>query len=117
MVPKFPNLTSLYLGIAVCGSGAGTFIFAPLTSVLVQNYGWRGCNQVMAGFCLLCSLFGLVMAPVKRRQNRQNNKLIDFEIFKNIPFVLFMIGNIPTVMAVYCTYSYLPAVTIYYLVS
>ena len=111
------KFNTLYPGIAVCGSGAGTFIFAPLSSFLVQNYGWRGCNQVMAGLCLLCSVFGLVMAPVKKRQNGQKNKLIDLEIFKNIPFVLFMIGNIPTVMAVYCTYSYLPAVTIYYLVS
>ena len=65
----------------------------------------------MAGLCFLCSVLGLVMAPAQRRQHGQKNKLIDFEIFKNIPFVLFMIGNIPTVMAVYCTYSYLPAVT------
>merc|ERR1719318_1525606 len=102
----FNRRLNLATGIAVCGSGAGTFIFAPLSSFLVQNYGWRGCNQVMAGLCLLCSVLGLVMAPA---QSGQKNKLIDSEIFKNIPFVLFMIGNIPTVMAVYCTYSYLPA--------
>ena len=105
-------------GIAVCGSGAGTFIFAPLSSFLVQSYGWRGCNQVMAGLCLLCSVFGLVMVPVKRRsQAVEKTKLIDFEIFKNLPFVLYMVGQIPTVMAVYCTYSYIPSVTIGILAS
>lgn len=106
----FSKRLNLATGIAVCGSGAGTFIFAPLSSFLVQSYGWRGCNQVMAGLCLLCSVFGLVMVPVKRRsQAVEKTKLIDFEIFKNLPFVLYMVGQIPTVMAVYCTYSYIPS--------
>eukprot|EP00092_Neocalanus_flemingeri_P021648 GFUD01023481.1.p1 GENE.GFUD01023481.1~~GFUD01023481.1.p1 ORF type:complete len:462 (+),score=95.14 GFUD01023481.1:81-1388(+) len=106
----FNKRLNLATGISVCGSGAGTFIFAPLASSLVQQYGWRGCNRVMAVFCLLCSVCGLVLAPVKTKNTvRQNTKLIDLEIFKNIPFVLVMIGNIPTVMAVYTTYAYLPS--------
>lgn len=106
----FNKRLNLATGISVCGSGAGTFLFAPVTSTLVQQYGWRGCNRMMAVFCLLCSLFGLVMAPVKtKNQDRQKTKLIDVKIFKNIPFVLVMLGNIPTVMAVYTTYAYLPS--------
>jgi len=107
----FNKRLNLATGISVCGSGAGTFLFAPIAATLVQHYGWRGCNRVMAVFCLLCSAFGLVMAPVKsKNQSRQKTKLIDFQIFKNIPFVLVMIGNIPTVMAVYTTYAYLPPI-------
>ena len=100
-------------GISVCGSGAGTFLFSPIAATLIQNYGWRGCNRVMAVFCLSCSLFGLVLVPVKTKdQKTKNTKLIDFKIFKNIPFDLVMIANIPTLMAVFTTYAYLPSVCI-----
>ena len=30
-------------------------------------------------------------------------------LFKSVPFHLVMLGNIPTVMAVYITYTYIPA--------
>ena len=102
-------------GISVCGSGAGTFLLAPIAATLVENYGWRGCNRVMAVFCLLCSLFGLVMVPVRTRtqQQREKTSFIDFKIFKNIPFILYTIANIPTLMAVYTTYAYLPSVSTY----
>ena len=36
------------LGICVCGSGVGTFLFAPIASGLVDRFGWRGCNRVTA---------------------------------------------------------------------
>ena len=93
------------------GSGVGTFLFAPIVAKLVEQYGWRGSNRVMAVFCLLCSLFGLVMVPVKAKSKQtEKTKLIDFKIFKNAPFVLVSIANIPTLMAVYTTYAYLPSV-------
>jgi len=107
----FHKRLNLATGISVCGSGAGTFLLAPIAATLVENYGWRGCNRVMAVFCLLCSLFGLVMVPVKtrRQQQREKTSFIDFKIFKNIPFILYTIANIPTLMAVYTTYAYLPS--------
>ena len=95
----------------MAGSGAGTFIFSPFSSSLVQRFGWRGCVQVMAGLCLLCSVCRVVMAPVRRVTSGRENRLVLVEIFKNIPFILFMIANIPRVMAIQCTYSYLPMVT------
>ncbi|XP_023326298.1 monocarboxylate transporter 14 [Eurytemora carolleeae] len=42
----FNKQLSLATGISVCGSGAGTFLFAPLVAKLVGLYGWRGCNRL-----------------------------------------------------------------------
>ena len=38
----FEKKRALATGIAVCGSGVGTFVFAPLTSFLLEQYGWKG---------------------------------------------------------------------------
>ena len=65
----FNRRLNLATGICVCGSGVGTFLFAPIASSLIQRFGWRGSNRVMALFCLLCSLFGLIMAPRVRTRS------------------------------------------------
>jgi MFS transporter, MCT family, solute carrier family 16 (monocarboxylic acid transporters), member 14 len=38
----FDKRRALATGIAVCGSGVGTFVIAPLTTWLLEQYGWRG---------------------------------------------------------------------------
>lgn len=38
----FDKKRSFATGLAVCGSGIGTFIFAPLIQLLLDEYGWRG---------------------------------------------------------------------------
>ena len=38
----FEKKRALATGIAVCGSGVGTFVFAPLNTFLLEEYGWRG---------------------------------------------------------------------------
>ena len=38
----FDKRRALATGIAVCGSGVGTFVIAPLTTCLLEQYGWRG---------------------------------------------------------------------------
>ena len=55
---------SLFPGIAVCGSGLGTFLFAPITSVLIENYGWRGAMAIIGALILNCVPLGLIFKPV-----------------------------------------------------
>jgi hypothetical protein len=38
----FERRRSLAIGISICGSSVGTFIFSPLGTYLVKEYGWRG---------------------------------------------------------------------------
>lgn len=60
----FEKYRSLATGIAVCGSGFGTFVFAPLTEFLIARYTWRGALMVIAGIVLNCILFGALFRPL-----------------------------------------------------
>lgn len=52
-------------GIAVCGSGVGTFVFAPLATMLKEEFGWRGATLILAGMILNCVIFGALMRPLE----------------------------------------------------
>ena len=61
----FEKRRALATGISVCGSGVGTFLFAPLATALLNEYGWRGANIIFAGLCLNCAVFGALMKPLE----------------------------------------------------
>ncbi|KAJ8962272.1 hypothetical protein NQ318_018251, partial [Aromia moschata] len=61
----FESKRSLATGIAVCGSGVGTFAFAPLATILLEAYGWRGANLILAGIIFNCVIFGALMRPLE----------------------------------------------------
>lgn len=58
------NEPFIFPGIAVCGSGLGTFLFAPITSALIENYGWRGAMAIIGALILNCVPLGLIFKPV-----------------------------------------------------
>lgn len=60
----FESKRSLATGIAVCGSGVGTFAFAPLSNWLLDNYDWKGSHIILAGLILNCAVFGALMRPL-----------------------------------------------------
>ncbi|XP_011177546.1 monocarboxylate transporter 12-B isoform X3 [Zeugodacus cucurbitae] len=61
----FEARRSLATGIAVCGSGFGTFVFAPLTEHLIGSFGWRGAMLIIGGIVLNCILFGALFRPLE----------------------------------------------------
>lgn len=61
----FESKRALATGISVCGSGVGTFLFAPLATHLLEAYGWKGSNLIFAGLCLNCAVFGALMRPLE----------------------------------------------------
>ncbi|KAJ8962271.1 hypothetical protein NQ318_018250 [Aromia moschata] len=61
----FETKRSLATGIAVCGSGVGTFAFAPLATILLEKYGWKGANLILAGIVFNCAIFGALMRPLE----------------------------------------------------
>jgi len=61
----FEKKRAFATGIAVCGSGLGTFIMAPVTKGLITNFGWQGAMLVTSGLILTCILFGCLMRPIK----------------------------------------------------
>jgi MFS family permease len=61
----FEKRRSLATGLSVCGSGIGTFLFAPLTTFLVTEYGWRGTTLILAGLFLNMAVCGALMRDLK----------------------------------------------------
>ncbi|PBC31691.1 Monocarboxylate transporter [Apis cerana cerana] len=69
----FERWRALATGIAVCGSGIGAFLLAPISDVLVKRFGWRGALLFqadvlvanIAGMLLNCSIFGAMFRPLK----------------------------------------------------
>lgn len=73
----FEKKRSLATGIAVCGSGFGTFAFAPLATFLLENLGgWRNANLVLAGLILSCAIFGALMRPLTYPKKKKEKPLM-----------------------------------------
>ncbi len=51
-------------GLAVAGSGIGTFLFAPFIEYLIQEYSWRGAVIILGGIMLEMVLCGAVFRPL-----------------------------------------------------
>merc|ERR1711976_729399 len=67
----FDKKRAFATGVVCSGSGAGTFILAPLASfLLIQLGGWRGAMKVFAGLCLFCVLCGLCFKPLKKKPKK-----------------------------------------------
>lgn len=60
----FEKRRAFATGIAVCGSGFGTFALAPLIEWLVHVYGWQGALLSTAGMVLNCCVFGALLRPL-----------------------------------------------------
>ncbi|XP_012215065.1 monocarboxylate transporter 12 isoform X2 [Linepithema humile] len=69
----FERWRALATGIAVCGSGIGAFLLAPISDILVKNYGWRGALLFQAGMLLNCAIFGAMFRPLKPTRIKVKN--------------------------------------------
>uniref|UniRef100_T1IP78 Major facilitator superfamily (MFS) profile domain-containing protein n=1 Tax=Strigamia maritima TaxID=126957 RepID=T1IP78_STRMM len=61
----FEKKRSFATGLAVSGSGIGTFIFAPLTQYLLGEFQWRGTILILAGFFLNIVVCGALMRDLE----------------------------------------------------
>lgn len=52
----FDKKRALAVGITACGAGIGSFLMTPLAAFLLDQYGWKGTNLIMAGFVLNCAV-------------------------------------------------------------
>lgn len=72
----FETKRSLATGIAVCGSGVGTFAFAPLANWLLSNFDWKNSNLILAGLILNCAIFGALMRPLTYTKPKKRKPLM-----------------------------------------
>nr|XP_023029553.1 uncharacterized protein LOC111517573 [Leptinotarsa decemlineata]XP_023029554.1 uncharacterized protein LOC111517573 [Leptinotarsa decemlineata]XP_023029555.1 uncharacterized protein LOC111517573 [Leptinotarsa decemlineata] len=67
----FEKWRALATGIAVCGSGIGTFVFAPISKLMIQHLGWRGALLCEAALSLSCIIYGCTFRPLKPTKVRE----------------------------------------------
>ncbi|ESP01999.1 hypothetical protein LOTGIDRAFT_92970, partial [Lottia gigantea] len=61
----FESKRALATGIAVCGSGVGTFVLAPFSKFLLDQYDWRNALLILAGIILQAAVCGMLMRPLE----------------------------------------------------
>lgn len=61
----FERWRAIATGIALCGSGVGTFVFAPLNGAILKTYDWRTVLLVQSGIVLACTITGSLYRPLK----------------------------------------------------
>ena len=90
----FDKRRALATGIAVCGSGVGGFLFAPLSEVLLQKYHWKGALWIISAICLNGVVFASLLRPLEANdsnaagiKNLPENKLAETkeDFVKSIP--------------------------------
>ncbi|KAJ9587826.1 hypothetical protein L9F63_018750 [Diploptera punctata] len=60
----FDKKRALAIGLGACGTGIGTFVYAPMTQYFIETYGWRGTVLLLAGtFLNMCVCGALMREP------------------------------------------------------
>lgn len=73
MVGKyFSKRKALAYGIAMSGSGIGTFILAPVVQLLIEQFSWRGALLILGGFVLNLCVCGALMRPITLKEDHSN---------------------------------------------
>lgn len=57
----FEKKRTLAVGLSACGTGIGTFVYAPMTTYFIEEYGWRGTCLLLAGTFFNMIVCGTVM--------------------------------------------------------
>jgi len=71
----FDRRRSFATGISVCGSGVGTFIFAPFTQWLMDTYGgWREACIILAGIFLNMVVCGMMFKELPFNKKKKMSR-------------------------------------------
>ncbi|XP_057332650.1 uncharacterized protein LOC130672237 [Microplitis mediator] len=57
----FDKKRTLAVGLGACGTGIGTFLYAPMTTYFISEYGWRGTCLLLAGTFFNLIVCGTIM--------------------------------------------------------
>lgn len=64
----FDRRRAFATGIAVCGSGIGGFVFAPMCVFLLEIYGWKGAMWIISGIVFHGAIFASFYRPLDERK-------------------------------------------------
>ncbi|KAK3107469.1 hypothetical protein FSP39_015235 [Pinctada imbricata] len=69
----FEKRRAFATGIAVCGSGIGGFVMAPLCEILLHEYNWIGGLWIISGMVLNGMVFSLFFRPLECKKPRNKD--------------------------------------------
>lgn len=67
----FRRRKALAYGIAMSGSGIGTFVLAPAVQLLIELYSWRGALLVLSAFVANLCVCGALLRPITVREDEE----------------------------------------------
>lgn len=125
----FDKKRALANGIVFSGSSIGYFVFAPILSYVLNNYGLKAAFLAEAGVTVWCFLLGMVLKnpksdqlsilEEKKRQKPLTEKMktfvatmIDKRVVSNAGFVLFAIGVMFNYFALIVPLLYIPSLAL-----
>lgn len=113
----------------MAGSPVFLCCLAPANQYLLVEFGWRGSFLILGGLILNCCVAGALMRPVtqpspreseKKIQEQPNNNtkinlswiknvinFLDFSVFKDRGFVIYLIGNVIMIFGAYAPFVFL----------
>jgi len=114
----FDKRRAMATGFVCSGSGAGTFLLAPLAQLLIDHMGWQGGIRVFAGMCLACAICGVIMKPLPKKPSDEEEedmscmKKIAYgscnpRLLVNVPFMLLALSNFFATQGLYIPYMFI----------
>lgn len=73
----FEKRRAFATGIAVCGSGIGGFVFAPLCVYLIDQYSWQGALWIISGIVLNGVIFCCFYRPLPKHRTKSYSETND----------------------------------------
>ncbi|KAM8729851.1 monocarboxylate transporter 12-B-like isoform 2-T2 [Acanthopagrus schlegelii] len=67
----FRQRKALAYGIAMSGSGIGTFVLAPVVQLLIELYSWRGALLVLSAFVANLGVCGALLRPIRPQEDEE----------------------------------------------
>ncbi|CAH1797665.1 unnamed protein product [Owenia fusiformis] len=81
----FEKKRALATGLAVCGSGIGTFLFAPFGRYLLDTLDWKNAMMIISGITLNACVLGMLFRPLEpaKKIHRPREKNIIDRLIEN----------------------------------
>ena len=73
----FKKKRALATGIAVCGSGVGGFVFAPLSEYLIEQYTWKGAMWIISAIVLNGIPIAFLLRPLEGTENKSQRMKVN----------------------------------------
>lgn len=80
----FCERKALAYGIAMSGSGIGTFVLAPVVQLLIEHYSWRGALLILGGFVSNLCVCGALLRPIVLKEEEACPLPVDSESGYNV---------------------------------